>query len=250
MFDKIAPLTQRYPHCADMFAMPDVDSVKDMPVTPDTLGNRYDKSNYPIYKDFVSFFVSGVVGVRKFDRNKCHIKYSKYVTISDEAFTVLTLENNWVRWCSMAEDDDWKDSVVPSKWTTSKEKRGAKDTEPGEDNSNVEDDCPQAKRYRGWSSQGIARYNQLFAEVKAEREKQRFEDFEDYCMEQFLEETGEDKKHGGKRKRTEDDKALPSARHELWDDDPQEQATQQQTITTNIPKGLRNLALANTSTSM
>ena len=66
-----------------------------MPVNPEALASRYSKANYPIHKYFCSFFVSGVVGIRHFDRNKCHLEFSKYVSISDEAFTVLTLESNW-----------------------------------------------------------------------------------------------------------------------------------------------------------
>ena len=226
---------------ADILALTDGTLVSNMPVTPETLEDRYDKPNYPIYKDFVSFYVSAVVGVRKFDRNKCHVKYSKYVTVSDEAFAVLTLENNWKRWSSMADDMDWKDSDEPSKWTTSKEKRKASSAATTADNSSVENDCPQAKRYRGWSAQGIARYNQLFEEIKKEREKPRFEDFETYVMEEFMTEAREDGKQGVNRRRTKEIKALPSARHELWDDEPQVEA-QEQTITTSIPRGLRRLA--------
>jgi hypothetical protein len=141
----------------------------------------------------------------------------------------------------MADDMDWKDSDEPSKWTTSKEKRKARSEAVMDDNSSVENDSPQAKRYRGWSAQGIARYNQLFEEIKKEREKPRFEDFETYIMEEFMMEAREDGKQGVKRRRTDEDKALPSARHELWDDEPQEEA-QEQTITTSIPKSLRRLA--------
>ena len=223
-----------------MLTMTDGSLVINMPVTPKTLENRYEEINFPIYKDFVSFFVSGVVGVRKFDRNKCHIKYNKYVTISDEAFTVLTLENNWKRWSSMADSEDWKDSDVPSKWTTSKEKRKAKSKRTGEENSSDESDCPQAKRYRGWSAQGIARYNQLFEEIKKERETLRYQEFEIYCMEEFMKEAGEDGKQGVKRRRMDNDKALPSARHELWDDENQVEAPEL-TITTALPRGLRGL---------
>jgi hypothetical protein len=225
----------------DMLLATDGSVVRNMPVTPETIADRYAKPNYPIYKDFVSFFVSGVVGVRKFERNKCHVKYSKYVTVSDEAFTILTLENNWERWSSMAEYMDWKDSDEPSKWTTSKEKRSkAKNATTADDTSSAENNCPLAKRYRGWSAQGIARYNQLFEEIKKERETLRFEEFETYVMEEFRTEAGEDGKQGVKRRKTDDEKALPSARHELWDDDPQEEA-QEQTITTSIPRGLRRL---------
>ena len=100
--------------------------------------------------------------------------------------------------------------------------------------------CPQAKRYRGWSAQGIARYNQLFEEIKKERETLRYQEFEIYCMEEFMKEAGEDGKQGVKRRRMDDDKALPSARHELWDDENQVEAPEL-TITTALPRGLRGL---------
>jgi hypothetical protein len=36
-------------------------------------------------------------------------------TIRDEAFTVLTLENNWDRWYSMARTKKWGDLNVATK---------------------------------------------------------------------------------------------------------------------------------------
>ena len=80
----------------------------------------------------------------------------------------------------------------------------------------------------------------MFEEIKNEREKLRFQEFEMYCMEEFMKEAGDDGKQGLKRRRTDEDKALPSARHELWDEDPPVEA-QEQTITTSLPKGLRRL---------
>ena len=76
----------------------------------------------------------------------------------------------------------------------------------------------------------------MFEERKKERKEPRFEDFETYVMEEFMTEAREDGKQGVKRRRTDEDKALPSARHELWDDEPQVEA-QEQTITTSIPMG-------------
>jgi hypothetical protein len=73
-----------------------------MPVNPNTLTDRYEEENFPVYKDFLSFFVSGVVGIQHFDQNKCRMHLQKYVSISDETFTVLTLKNNWTRWSCMA----------------------------------------------------------------------------------------------------------------------------------------------------
>jgi hypothetical protein len=96
-------------------------TVSEMPVTPETLKTSFKptESNV-IYKDFVSFFVSGVVSIRRFDRHKLHTRYySTYVTVSNEAFAVLTIENNWKWWGSMAEREEWKDSDVSSMYTTS-----------------------------------------------------------------------------------------------------------------------------------
>ena len=99
---------------AEMLSVTDNTSVENMVVNPATLLSRYEEENFPVYKDFLSFFVSGVVGIRHFDRSKCHMHLRKYVSVSDEAFTVLTLENNWTRWSCMANRKEWKDSDVPS----------------------------------------------------------------------------------------------------------------------------------------
>jgi hypothetical protein len=208
-------------------------TVEEMPVTPVTLKNRFSEGNYPVYRDFCTFFVSGVVGIRHFDRNKCLKQYSKYVTVSDEAFTVLTLENNWDRWSSMAGKDDWKESDVPSKWTTSKEKR-----KTNRDN----DDSPQARKFRGWSAQGIARYNQLFIEIKNEREKTTYHAFEDYCIEEFEKEAEEMGQGKHKRRKMEPDKPLPIAKHELWDDEIK-QDDQASVPTYKVPAALKGLEI-------
>jgi hypothetical protein len=201
-----------------MFSCVDDQRIEDMPVNPDTLSSRFEEDNYPVYKDFSSFFVSGVVGIRHFDRNKCHMHYRKYVTVSDEAFTVLTLENNWTRWSSMAESGDWKESEEPSKWTTTKDKRNHKKSDSSQDCSDDEN-TPQARRYRGWSAQGIARYNQLFMEIKKEREKEEYSDFEEYCIDEFQEEAEAQGKTKRKRKSIEPERQMPDAKNELWADD-------------------------------
>jgi hypothetical protein len=208
---------------AEMLSCTDPTSVESMPVTPDTLTDRYEEDNFPVYKDFISFFVSGVVGIRYFDRNKCHKHLRKYVSVSDEAFTVLTLENNWTRWSCMARRNEWKDSDVPSVWTTTKDtSRKPVRTDDNSDTVSDNEDTPQARRYRGWSAQGIARYNQLFTEIEMEREKDTYLEFEKYCMAAFQEEAEADGKTKHKRKRTEPDRKMPVARHQLWDEDVKE----------------------------
>ena len=200
-----------------MLDLTDNNEVEEMPVTPDTLKLRFEADEYPVYKDFVSFFVSGVVGIRHFERNKTNYKYSTYVTVSDEAFTVLSIENNWKRWSAMAKTEEWRESDVPSKWTTSKENKKERRNEYGE---RIDEDLPpQATRYRGWSFQGIARYNQLFQEIKARRTTKSFLDYEDYLLNEFQTEEAEEGKRKGKRQKIDTRKPLPEAHHELWDDE-------------------------------
>jgi hypothetical protein len=195
-------------------------TVAELPVTPETLATRFEPTNgNVIYKDFVSFIVSGVVGIRRFDRHKLHSRYGTYVTVSDEAFAVLTIENNWKRWASMAERGAWKDSDVSSMYTTSRDKRKSqkqKREEENETESEEDDDIPQARRYRGWSAQGIARYNQLFDEIQESRQQPSFVALEDYLMEEFQAEDEEEGMRKGKRVKRDDDKPLPVARNELW----------------------------------
>ena len=192
--------------------------VDEMPVTPETLQSRYIESEYPVYKDFVSFFVSGVVGIRHFDRNKTTSSYSTYVTVSDEAFTILSLENNWERWSAMAREEDWRESDVPSKWTTSRDKKIKRD-EYG--NRLGDNDTAQATRYRGWSYQGIARYNQLCDEIEKKRGTETFQAFEEYLVTEFQTEEEEEGKKKGKRQKVDTRRPLPEAYHELWNNDNQ-----------------------------
>jgi hypothetical protein len=199
-----------------MLDLTDNNQVEEMPVNPETLQSRFNEKEYPVYKDFVSFFVSGVVGIRHFDRNKTTSKYSSYVTISDEAFAVLSLENNWDRWSAMARDEEWRESEVATKWTTSREKK-VKRNEYGERMDDEE--TPQATRYRGWSCHGISRYNQLFNEIREKRATKSFEQFEDYLLCEFKTEEDEEGKRKGKRQKIDNRKQLPDAHHELWDDE-------------------------------
>ena len=72
----------------------------------------------------------------------------------------------------MAKTGDWGESNVPSEWTTSKDRQKLDQNCDLDDKGKESDDNPQAMRYRGWTSKGINRYNQLFYKIKAERQKQ------------------------------------------------------------------------------
>ena len=117
----------------------------------------------------------------------------------------------------MARTKSWKDSEVPSAWTTSIDKRKSKDDQE-EDESGDEAETPQARRYRGWTAKGILRYNQLHADIMVKRELKEFKEFEKYCLEEFQAEAERLGKNINKRKRREPDRPLPMATHNLWDD--------------------------------
>ena len=225
----------------EMLSFSDAEKVENMPVNPESMANRYLLDNYPVYKDFCSFFVSGVVGIRHFDRNKCIQPLSKYVTSSDEAFAVLTIENNWERWSSMARTKNWKDSDVPSTWTTSIDKRKSRN-EKGDEAKTDEAETPQARRYRGWTTQGILRYNTLHAEIKIARGMDAFKDFERYCLQEFQEEAEALGKNNHKQKQREPDRPLPMATHDLWEDIIEEE-DQYADVARLLPAGMKGVGV-------
>ena len=97
------------------------ENIDDFVIRPaDTLDQRFVEFN--MYADFVVFYIGAVVGLRRFDKEKCRKKYSEYVTVSDEAFAILTIENNWLRWMAMAKAKHWKDSLVATQWTVTRDK--------------------------------------------------------------------------------------------------------------------------------
>jgi hypothetical protein len=193
-----------------------------MDLRPDTLQDRFEEFN--LYTDFVVYYVSAVIGMRHFEKEKCRSKYSEYVTVSDEAFTVLTIENNWMRWTAMAKSKHWKDSPVRTKWTVTRDKpavvvaanakHSSHETELPH-NSNGIQDGPLAQRFRGWSAHGINRYNQLFDEIKTERKSVRGQRFEQKLQDHFRNEALL-QTSGRKKKQKTLLATLPTPKHELW----------------------------------
>jgi hypothetical protein len=174
-----------------------------------------------MYVDFVEYYVSAVIGLRHFEKQKCNKTYSSYVTISDEAFAILSIENNWDRWMAMAKAQAWKTSPVPTKWTVTRDKTST----PAKRGNAIlgQENQPQARRYRGWSAQGINRYNQLFDQIRTKREAPSFAHFEDKLLLHFQKQAESSSKKIKKQRR--EPPPLPMPKHELWG--------QQDTIITN-----------------
>lgn len=128
---------------------------------------------------------------------------SKYATVSDEAFALLCLENNYNTWMDMGVTGNKKTSKVPRKYTNGGSSKGKNGT---------------LQHNKGWSDEGLCRFNELFGLVEKNREgtyaKKFEEDFRQWCED----------KASGKQKRV--DKLFVEAvqvRHKLWSDNEEEE---------------------------
>lgn len=86
-----------------------------------------------------------VVGTTTWERRSVIEEISSFVTVSDVAFCLLTVENNWDYWVSVADPEDLQDSEAKmiykdTKWTSS---------------------TLVAGRNTGWSQEGLQTFNDL-----------------------------------------------------------------------------------------
>ena len=156
-------------------------------------------------------------------------------TRSNEAFALLVLENQWERWLDIYIKNEGKmvskrgrkrsvcESLIPPKYTRGgitfkKQKRNeeeneAKTNEEDGTKTNEEVDAKANKLdgMKGWTSEGILCFNELYDMVTKDRRKHK--DF----IKGWLEREKEDLFSTQNRKR-KDVKELPKARHELFSD--------------------------------
>ena len=158
-----------------------------------------------MYYDFINYFVSAVVGKMNYKKKSCNLVLSKYATVSDEAFALLSLENNFDTWIDMGLTGNSKTSKVPRKYTNGGNSLGKVAT---------------SQHNKGWSNEGLHRFNELFGLVEMNRAapvaKQFEEDFRKWCKVKAL----------GKQKKVK--KVFTEAVqvcHELWSDHDDEEFT-------------------------
>ena len=129
-----------------------------------------------------------VVGCKKW--NKRHLKepLSGIATCSDEAFVLLTLDNNYHRWMAEA---DWQ---LQNCGTNAKEHKNtkflpeAKYTNSGKSKRNG-----RSKRWHGWSREGYLQFNALYDMVVADRKRRQQFELELLTMWQSLKRAPKDK---------------------------------------------------------
>jgi hypothetical protein len=108
-----------------------------------------------------------VIGKRDWDIKRCFHRVSDYVSISDEAYTLLLCENVYEKWLKIKPPQAGEvRTVVRGKYT-----------DQGNGASN--------EKYKGWTVQGIQRYNQLYQNVKQNRTEQWAKDIEMRTIREF-----------------------------------------------------------------
>jgi hypothetical protein len=111
-------------------------------------------TNEPAYLYFCTHFLKPIVGNASWRLHSLRQPLSTFVTVSDEAFALLTLENNYARWCKMWEKRCYKSCEVAAQWT----------------NAGVSKANGQSKRFFGWKPEGYRRFNELYINIKKDRE--------------------------------------------------------------------------------
>ena len=123
---------------------------------------------------FVTKFLRCIVGIKIFWSSCKKHKLSTYVSLSHEAFALLLLENSEHRWNSEIElkkngNEMVEEFLLPTKYTgagKSKQQKGF------------------TKMFKGWTFEGIAKYNHLRDSIKKDRNENGVE-FDSYMLNHF-----------------------------------------------------------------
>jgi len=136
------------------------------------------RENQECFYLFCDVFLSKVVGVTTWRDGCTNLKASDMATASDEAFTYLLIENYWDNWATL-DLETYKNETTYEINSTKKKKRKAT---WGKYTKNAYG----ARHFGGWMDEGRLRFNDLYAEVRADRLKNggRIEDlYLSHCVE-------------------------------------------------------------------
>lgn len=107
--------------------------------------NTQNKNNNMAFDFVVEYLAGPIIGMRKWKTERCYKPLSQVMTVSDEAFMLLLLENQYELWLTA---------------TSTRVGRGRYTKEA------------KNHKFCGWSNEGIRRFNDLFMEVEENRQKQ------------------------------------------------------------------------------
>ena len=126
------------------------------------------------YIVFFMHFIKCITRKSTFERKLSTAKtYDDICTVSDEAFALLVLENSWDRWSDLYKQDF--NSLLPMRGRRPKSQVVShiptKYTKGGYRYSTLNHSAQstRVKTHKGWSIEGINRYNALYGQVMADR---------------------------------------------------------------------------------
>ena len=136
----------------------------------------------------LELFVIPLVERSKWRPNYTIKTFSNIVSVSDEAFGILVMENNI---------DDWIAELTPTEEGKEKHKRGSlcKYTKSLTRNGRLNDGL---LNNRGWNIEGRERYNDIFDVVKQQRTELDSMEKERYMLEEWKKRDGEIKSRRGR----------------------------------------------------
>ena len=112
-----------------------------------------------------------MVGVAFWRKHCAKLPISEMATISDEAFTLVLLENTG-RAGQPKKLDEYKSEVTIDETTNQRKKRKAT---WGKFTSGAWG----SRRFGGWSKEGLVRFNQLYSQVEQDRKKENAAEVEE-----------------------------------------------------------------------
>jgi hypothetical protein len=168
------------------------------------------RRNRKTYTTFFSRFVPAVVGPELFrqrlqDANG-DTSPDTVCTISDEAFALLLVENSYDRWTDIYKQT----GGIPKQRRGDRTRQCDSDIAPLYTHGGIKYVLHQTTKKKGWTDQGIERYNELFKMVQADRQRTKF-------MKRFI----KDQKATSNKKKEKTELVAVTAVHLLWDDDAQ-----------------------------
>ena len=153
---------------------------------------RVDELREKVDTDGLQFFaevcLKNVVKKRDWRLNHRKEIFSKFVTVADEALALLVLENNVELWFEVANGNCLQLSKKKGH-SNEKEKRGEENTQATDETTSVAvytgkgANCDGTKK--GWSKEGIKRYNELYRKVKEIRGKSEYAKVEEEVKERW-----------------------------------------------------------------
>jgi hypothetical protein len=112
----------------------------------------YFRRNPEIFFPFSNFVLRAAIDANSFNKHHLSQPIRDFITSADEAFALLSIQNGYNNWMSMATIGHGRtegQEHPPTLWTTGSKK---------------------AKRFEGWADDGIVAFNKICDHVNKERE--------------------------------------------------------------------------------